>query len=129
MQQDQYQVPAVAARDGLTAIPAQQVHGTIANPYLPASIGPSVLAILGLTNYAPFSDDLTHTPKGVSASSTITPTATYTGNLTPADFAKTYDLGPLYTAASPARARRSASSRWRASTRTPRTTSGTTCWT
>jgi kumamolisin len=96
VQQQQYKVPAVPAHDGQAAIPAQQVHGTQGDPYLPASIGPSVLAILGLTNYAPFSDDLTHTPKGVTASNSVTPTQTYTGNLTPADFAKTYDLTPLY---------------------------------
>ena len=95
--QQQYKVPAVPARDGQAAIAAQQVHGTEGDPSLPASIGPSVLAILGLTNYAPFSDDLTRTPKGVTASNSVTPTATYTGNLTPADFAKTYDLSPLYT--------------------------------
>ena len=61
--QQQYKVPAVPARDGQAAIAAQQVHGTEGDPSLPASIGPSVLAILGLTNYAPFSDDLTRTPK------------------------------------------------------------------
>ena len=97
VQQQQYKVPAVPARDGQAAIAAQQVHGTEGDPYLPASIGPNVLAILGLTNYAPFSDDLTRTPKGVTALNSVTPTTTYTGNLTPADFAKTYDLSPLYT--------------------------------
>jgi kumamolisin len=107
VQQQQYQVPAVAAHSGVAkpglagaataqTATAQTVHGTITDPSLPANIGPDVLAILGLTNYAPFSDDLTHTPKGVTASNSITPTATYTGNLTPADFAKTYDLDPLY---------------------------------
>ena len=96
VQQVQYKVPAVAAQGGLAAIPAQQVHGTVQDPYLPAAVGTSVLAILGLTDYAPFSDDLIHTPKGVTASNSVTPTATYTGNLTPADFARTYDLGPLY---------------------------------
>ncbi len=32
VQQDQYQVPAVAARDGLAAIPAQQIHGSQRRP-------------------------------------------------------------------------------------------------
>ena len=54
-----------------------------------------MLAILGLTNYAPFRDDAAHTPKGTESSGTITATAAHTGNLTPADFAQTYDLGPL----------------------------------
>ena len=96
VQQQQYKVPAMAGHDGLATIAAQQVHGTTQNPYLPASLGSGVLAILGLTNYAPFSTDLTHTPKGVTASNSVTPSPTYTGNLTPADFAKNYNLSPLY---------------------------------
>ena len=95
VQQDQYQVPAVAARDGQAAIPAQQIHGTSDDPYLPASIAPDVLAILGLTNYAPFRDDAARTPQGAKSTGTVTATAAHTGNLTPADFAQTYDLGPL----------------------------------
>jgi subtilase family serine protease len=96
VQQQQYKVPAMAGRNGLAAIGAQQVHGTMQDPYLPASLGSSVLTILGLTNYAPFSTDLTHTPKGVTVSSSVTPSSDYTGNLTPADFAKNYNLSPLY---------------------------------
>ena len=96
VQQQQYKVPPVAAHGGLAGLPAQQVHGTTQSPYLPASIGNDVLTILGLTNYAPFSTDLTHTPKGVTASNSVTPSATYTGNLTPADFAKNYDLNAVY---------------------------------
>jgi len=96
VQQEQYKVPAMAAQGGLAAIPAQQVHGTVQSPYLPAAVGTSVLAILGLTSYAPFSDDLIHTPKGVTASNSVTPAATHTGNLTPADFARNYNLSPLY---------------------------------
>ncbi|MGH3205460.1 MAG: S53 family peptidase [Streptosporangiaceae bacterium] len=95
--QQQYNVPARPAHDGQATIGAQQVHGTTQTPYLPASLGSGVLAILGLTNYAPFATDLTHTPKGVTAANSIAPSATYTGNLTPADFAKNYDLDPLYT--------------------------------
>jgi kumamolisin len=96
VQEQQYNVPAMAAWGGHATIAAQQVHGTTQTPYLPASLGSGVLAILGLTNYAPFSTDLTHTPKGVTASNTIAPSTDYTGNLTPADFAKNYDLDPLY---------------------------------
>jgi kumamolisin len=96
VQQQQYKVPATPAHNGLATIAAQQVHGTTQNPYLPASLASSVLAILGLTNYAPFSTDLIHTPKGVIAANSVTPSSTYTGNLTPADFAKNYDLAPVY---------------------------------
>ena len=45
--QQQYQVPAMGAHDGLAAIPAQLVHGTITDPSLPAAIAPDVLAVLG----------------------------------------------------------------------------------
>jgi subtilase family serine protease len=95
VQQQQYKVPATPAHNGLATIAAQQVHGTTQNPYLPASLGSSVLAILGLTNYAPFSTDLIHTPKGVTPANSVTPSPGYTGNLTPADFAKNYGLAPL----------------------------------
>jgi kumamolisin len=96
VQQQQYKVPALTAHNGQAAVPAQQVHGTTQTPYLPGSLGSAVLAVLGLTNYAPFSTDLTHTPKGVTASNSTTPSTNYTGNLTPADFAKNYNLDPLY---------------------------------
>ena len=96
VQQQQYNVPAMATRGGQATIAAQQVHGTTQTPYLPTSLGSGVLAILGLTNYAPFSTDLTHTPRAVTASNSVAPSTDYTGNLTPADFAKNYDLNPLY---------------------------------
>ena len=96
VQQQQYDVPAVPAHDGMGPVAATHVHGTAQEPYLPASIAPAVLAVLGLTNYAPFSAHPAHTPKGVASSNSPAPTATYTGNLTPADFAANYDLNPLY---------------------------------
>jgi kumamolisin len=97
VQQKQYSVAAVAGVGGRPGLPAQQVHGTTDSPHMPASIGTHVLAILGLTNYSPFTDELTHTPRGVQNSDSARPSATYTGNLTPADFATNYDLTPLYT--------------------------------
>jgi subtilase family serine protease len=96
VQQQQYHVPAVAAHDGSGGIPAQNIHGTRQTPMLPGSFGRDVLAVLGLSNYSPFTDHLTHVPSQVRSSTSATPTATYTGNLTPADFAKNYDLNPLY---------------------------------
>jgi kumamolisin len=97
VQQKQYSVPARAAHGGQGGLAGQVVHGTLQDPYLPAAIGNQVLAILGLTNYAPFSDNLTHTPADVKTDNSTTPSTTYTGNLTPADFAKQYDLSPLYS--------------------------------
>jgi kumamolisin len=99
--QQNYYVPAVKAHDGQQGIPAQHVHGTKQNPRLPENCGGSiVLSVLGLTNYSGFTTDLTHTPaktdtstKPASSSSTV-----YTGTLTPADFAKLYNVDPLYNA-------------------------------
>jgi kumamolisin len=96
VQQQQYHVPAIPARDGSSGIPAQNIHGTRQTPMLPGSFGRDVLAVLGLSNYSPFTDHLTHVPSEVRSSTSATPTATYTGNLTPADFAKNYGLNPLY---------------------------------
>jgi kumamolisin len=97
VQEKQYSVAASPGVGGQSGLPAQQVYGTTDSPQMPASIGTHVLAILGLTNYSPFTDELVHTPKGVRDSDSVTPSDTYTGNLTPADFATNYDLTPLYT--------------------------------
>jgi kumamolisin len=91
--QQQYRIPASKGRGGHKA---EVVHGTRQSLELPANIGNNVLAVLGLTNYAPFSDDLTHTPSGVKVSNSAAPTADLTGNLTPSDFANYYNLNPLY---------------------------------
>jgi kumamolisin len=96
VQEKQYSVPAVPGAGGHAGIPAQMVRGTTDSPQMPAGIGSHVLAILGLTNYSPFSDNLAHTPLGVRVSDSVAPSDTYTGNLTPADFATNYDLTPLY---------------------------------
>jgi len=91
--QQQYMVPAVPARDGQPARPATEIHGTVDEPLLPASLGSFVEAILGLTNYPTFSSTAVHE----SALGTgVKPSTTQTGNLTPADFAKQYNLSPLY---------------------------------
>ena len=56
--QEQFHVPGRPAHDGTAASPAQTVHGAVGSPELPAGIAQNVLAILGLTNYAPFVTDL-----------------------------------------------------------------------
>src|SRR5580698_7706299 len=80
VQQQWYHVPPQGG------LPGQTIHGTKQTPYLPGSFGRSVLAILGLTNYAPFSTDLVHAPNGVDVS-TGGSNGVQTGNYTPADFA------------------------------------------
>ena len=54
--QNQYHVPALPGAGGLNGIPAQDVHGTAQAPLLPYRLSNFVLAILGLTNYAPYAN-------------------------------------------------------------------------
>jgi subtilase family serine protease len=88
-----YHVPA---RRGLGGheIPAQTVYSATGAPDLPASVGRDVLAILGLTNYAPFSSNAVHesTPATVKPSSS----GDQPGDFLPSDFASRYGLSPLY---------------------------------
>ncbi|HEY4461737.1 MAG TPA: protease pro-enzyme activation domain-containing protein, partial [Streptosporangiaceae bacterium] len=100
VQQKDYSVPAVKGRDGRPGVPAQRVHGTTQSPMLPYRIAQDVLSILGLTNYSSFVSNAAHTPANVSrAPGPVSPTqsrTTYTGNLTPRDFAASYGVDPLY---------------------------------
>jgi subtilase family serine protease len=97
--QQNYYVPAVKAHNGQQAIPAQHIHGTKENPKLPSEDGGMVLAVLGLTNYSGFVTNLVHTPNKIDRSAKAAKSAaTYTGTLTPADFAKQYNVSPLYKA-------------------------------
>ena len=89
--QSQYAVPAVPARFGHPGRPGMDVHGTMASPLLPRQIGQFVLSILGLSNYPTFGSDAVQAP-GVTSSKV------QEGNLTPADFAKQYDLNGLHGA-------------------------------
>jgi kumamolisin len=95
VQQKNYYVPAVKSRGGKTAVPAQWVHGTMQDLRLPADSGGAVLSVLGLTNYSAFVTNLAHVPAKVDAS-VIRQRATYTGALTPEDFANNYGVSPLY---------------------------------
>jgi subtilase family serine protease len=91
VQQQWYHVPPQGG------LPGQTIHGTKQTPDLPGSFGGAVLAVLGLTNYSPFSDNLKHVPAGTQVSNTVTSqtSGVNTGNLTPADFESNYNLTPL----------------------------------
>jgi kumamolisin len=93
VQQEQFSVPAVPAHDGFAARAATTVHGTVDEPLLPANLSGFVLSILGLTNYPTFGSNAVREP---ALARGVTPAVTQTGNLTPADFAKQYNLDPLY---------------------------------
>jgi subtilase family serine protease len=93
VQQHQYRVPAVPGRLSQAGRPAMTIHGTEQPALLPPGIAQFVEAILGLSSYPSFESLAVHTPplaKGVK------PAAVQAGILTPEDFAKQYNLNPLY---------------------------------
>jgi subtilase family serine protease len=101
VQQKQFHVPA-RSRHGFSPIPAQTVHGTAQSPMLPGGIARNVLAILGLTNYGPFSSQAVHVNKTVtkpqagSSNSCVALTGLANACHLPSDFASEYGLNPLY---------------------------------
>lgn len=72
VQQENYKVPAQRGINGLARIPAQTVHGTAQQPKLPRHVADSVLAVLGLSNYSPFSSDAKHINSTVHSTSADT---------------------------------------------------------
>ena len=94
IKQMNYHVPAQHGVNG-HRIPAQTVFSATTAPELPFSISRSVLAVLGLTNYAPFATHmarLNSTTRPATASSA----ADAPGSFLPSDFAANYGLAPLY---------------------------------
>jgi kumamolisin len=89
--QGEYKSAAVPARDGQAARPAVTFTATKDAPLLPVSLASFVETIVGLDNYPLFVSDAVHTPE-----SSKTPAGVQDGNRTPADFARTYGLSPLY---------------------------------
>ena len=97
VKQDNYHVPARHSSNGYD-VPAQTVYSATEAPELPYGISRYVLAVLGLTNYAPFSSHAVHvnsTPTYSSSSSSDQP-----GSYLPSDFAANYGLSPLQAKAS-----------------------------
>ena len=94
IKQMNYHVPAQHGVNG-HRIPAQTVYSATGAPELPFGISQNVLAVLGLTNYAPFDSNAVHlneTTKTTPAS----PSADAPGSFLPSDFAANYGLAPLY---------------------------------
>jgi kumamolisin len=93
VKQENYHVPARHSANGYD-VPAQTVYSATEAPELPHGLSRYVLAVLGLTNYAPFSSHAVHvnsTPAYSSSSSADQP-----GSYLPSDFAANYGLSPLY---------------------------------
>jgi kumamolisin len=91
--QQNYHVPAQHGADGY-AVPAQAVYSATAAPELPYRLAQYVLAILGLTNYAPFVSHAQHVSAAVTPASSSS--ADQPGSYLPSDFAASYGLDPLY---------------------------------
>jgi kumamolisin len=92
--QKNYHVPAQPGFGG-HKIPAQSVYSATGAPKLPSGLAQYVLAILGLTNYAPFSTNLVH-GKAAQSTSSSSSTGDQAPNYLPRDFAANYGLDPLY---------------------------------
>ena len=94
VQQKQYKVPAVKARDGRAGRAAMTIHGTKDTPLLPRSIGRYVLAVLGLDNYPTWSSDAVKPLKQPATTKADgTPLAPF--NNPPSYFTQRYHLNPI----------------------------------
>ena len=91
--QKDYSVPAVPAADGQRGIPAQHVYAATGPATLPGPIASSVLTILGLSSYSPYTSSLEHAPQLASGMKLA---GTVSHSRTPENFAADYGLGPLY---------------------------------
>jgi kumamolisin len=91
--QGEYKSAAVPARDGQAARPAVTFTATKDAPLLPVSLASFVETVVGLDNYPLFVSNAehTHTDEPAKAAAGLEG-----GARTPADFARTYGLSPLY---------------------------------
>jgi kumamolisin len=99
VQQHQYHVPAQPGHGGFGGIPAQTVHGAGESPQLPRGFAGDVLAILGLSNYAPFTSTAVHATAAspnLSASGCVALTGVSVDCNLPQNFASDYGLNSLY---------------------------------
>ncbi len=100
--QHQYHVPALRGAGGLAGLPAQTVHGTAQSPLLPYRLSNFVLAILGLTNYGAYADNVVKPttsllkPQTGSSNSCLATFGLPNGCHLPSDFARMYHLDGLY---------------------------------
>jgi pro-kumamolisin-like protein len=94
-------VPQQAGFGGFGPIRAQQVYSPKQAPLLPYRLASFVTAILGLSDYGPFVSDIAKpssysTPQQGSPNACVTKFGLPNGCHLPSDFAKWYDLDPLY---------------------------------
>jgi kumamolisin len=105
--QAEYKVPEQSVFGQLNTVPAQTVYTNTDTPLLPASLAGTVSTILGLTNYNPFVNQVakpqaTHAQAAAGSTANATCVADFglpNGCHLPQDFAKMYNLDPLYARA------------------------------
>jgi kumamolisin len=101
VRQLEYHVPGRTGHNGAKGIPAQTVHGPVQTPQLPTRIARSVLAVLGLTDYSPFTSHAVPVNRAVtvaqpaSANRCVRLTGTAADCNLPTEFAADYGLSPL----------------------------------
>jgi kumamolisin len=99
--QSNYKVPRIAGHNGARAIPAQTVHANTRSPELPYRLSSSVLAVLGLTNYSPFTTHTAHIdtavtqPKSGSTDACLALTGLTSACNLPSDYTSNYGLNPI----------------------------------
>jgi kumamolisin len=94
IQTENYHVPAQHGGGGYQ-VPAQTVYSTTGSPHLPYRLSQYVLAILGLTNYAPFASHAVHVSSNLTVQAS-SGTGDQPTDYLPSDFAARYGLSPLY---------------------------------
>jgi subtilase family serine protease len=110
--QEQYSVPQLHGAPHTMPVPAQTVHDATGAPKLPPQIASYVLAVLGLSNYGPFTSQAVHADVGSPPAPASAPSSGPSSSPsncqlltglpdacnTPADFAQNYNLNGLYKA-------------------------------
>jgi len=102
--EEQVQVPAQQTGVFGPSSHEQTVYSNNAQPLLPYRLASFVTAILGLSDYGPYVSDAAKpatesTPQSSSSSTCIAEFGLSNGCHLPSDFAKMYDLNPLYARA------------------------------
>jgi len=92
---ENYHVPAQHGGGGYR-VPAQTVYCATGAPHLPYRLAQYVLAILGLTNYAPFDSHTVHVSSKFTVSASSGSTGDQPTDYLPSDFASRYGVTPLY---------------------------------
>jgi kumamolisin len=98
-------VPEESGSNGFGPIPRQHVYTNTADPLLPYHLANFVLAILGLTNYSPMIDQIAKPltkysePEAGNSNACLADFGLPNGCHLPSDFARMYNLDPLYAKA------------------------------